>query len=412
MTQIATGVFKKVSIKRQAGQGVIAPAGAAGSAQYMRRTSSTLDLKKATYSSAEILVSQQRRDFRHGVRSVSGSIAGELSVGGYQLPFEGILRRVATVGGTTGAVANLTFASNGAGTFAGTITRAAGSFLTDGFKVGNVVAASGAGVGANTQNLLITGLTALVMTVRTLNATDIVAQGAAANQTVAVRGKQTFVPPSNQTRDYFTVEHFFSDIVASERFVDVVFTGATVTLPATGMATVEFPALGLDMQTGNAEYFTTPAQAPAGAITAAVNGAIIVNGVVIATITGLTITIAGNNAAPGGVVGSNTDPDIFPGVMDISGSISALFASTALRDLFINETEFSIIGVFTGDNTPLADVVSFILPRVKFGDAAKDDVQTGITQTLPFTALENYINGGAGLASEATTLMLQDSRFI
>jgi hypothetical protein len=412
MTLIATGVFKKLTIKRQAGQGVIAPAGAAGSAQYMRRTSSTLDLAKATYGSAEILPSQQRRDFRHGVRSVTGSISGELSVGGYQLPFEGVLRRIATAGPTTGVVANLTFASSGAGSKAGTITRAAGSFLTDGFKVGHIVTGVGAGVGANTMNFLVTGVTALVLTVRTLNGADVVAQAAAANQTVQMRGKRTYIPAAGHTRDYFTVEHWFSDIAQSERFIDTVFTGFTATLPATGMATVEFPALGLDMQTGAAEYFTNPAAPPTGPITAAVNGALIVDGAVVATLTGLTITVAGNHAAPGGVVGSNVDPDIFPGVIDVSGQVTALFTDGTLRDKFINETEAAIVGVFTGDNTALADAVSFILPRVKFGGSTKDDVQTGITQTLPFTALEKVENAGAGFPYEATTLEMQDTRFI
>jgi hypothetical protein len=412
MTLIATGVFKKVSIKRQVSQGVIAPAGAAGTAQYMRRTSSSLNLTKASYGSAEILPSQQRRDFRHGVRAVTGSISGELSAGGYQLPFEGAMRRLATVGGTTGALTNITIASSGAGTFAGTLTRAAGSFLADGFKIGEVVAATGAGAGANTQNLLITGLTATIMTVRTLNGTDIAAVAAGGAITVAVRGKKTFLPQSGHTRDYFTVEHWFSDIGSSERFVDTVFNGFTVTLPPTGMSTVEFPALGLNMTTGAAEYFTTPAQPPAGAIMAAVNGAIIVNGIVVATVTGLTITLAGNMAAPGGVVGSNIDPDIFPGVLEVSGSLSALFADATLRDLFVNETEFAIVGTFVGDNTPLADVVSFIMPRCKANGADKDDVQTGITQTIPFASLENYVAGGAGTTSEATSLEIQDSRFV
>lgn len=412
MTSIATGVFKKVSIKRQAGQGVIAPAGAAGTAQYMRRTSSTLNLGKATYGSAEILPSQQRRDFRHGVRAVTGSIAGELSSGGYQGPIEGSLRAAAVAGGTTGALINVTIASSGAGTFAGTLTRAAGSYITDGFKVGEVVAATGAGAGANTMNLLITGLTATVMTVRTLNGTDLAAVAAGGAITIAMRGKKVYIPQANQQRFYYTVEHWFSDIGSSERFVDTVFNGFTVTLPATGMATVEFPALGLNMTTGVAEYFTMPAAAPAGAIMAAVNGALVVNGVVVATVTGLTITVAANAAAPGGVVGSNTDPDIFPGVLEVSGSMSVLFSDVTLRDLFINETEFSIVGTFVGDNTPLADVVAFIMSRCKANGADKDDVQTGITQTIPFVALENYLNGGAGTVNEATSIEVQDSRFL
>lgn len=408
----ATGVFKKLSIKKQALLGTKAPAGAAGTARYMRRVTSTIDLTKATYQSNEVNPSQQVRDMRHGVRAVSGSISGELSAGGYQLPFESILRRVSTAGVTTGAVADVVIASNGAGTKSGTITRAGGTFLTTGFKVGDIVRQAGPANANTNKNLLVTAASQTVLTVRTLDGSDLIAQGAAAGVTIAVAGRKTFVPADGQTRDYYTIEHWFSDVPTSEQFTDCVFTGATVSLPATGMATVEFPVMGLDMQTGAAEYFTTPAAAPAGPIEAAVNGAIVVNGTVVADVTGLTITIAGGYAAPGGMVGTNVDPDIFPGVVAVSGQLTAMFRSTELRDLWVNEGEFGIIGVFTGDNTPAAPFTSFVMSRCKFTGNTKDDVATGITQTMPFTALEQVTNGGAGMVNEATTISIQDSAFV
>lgn len=408
----ATGVFKKLAIKRQAAVGVKAPAGAAGSARYMRRVTSTLDLVKATYSSSEILASQQRRDMRHGVRSVPGSISGELSVGGYQLMMESVLRRVSTAGVTAGAAVDLVVASNGAGTKAGTLTRAGATFITTGFKVGDVVRlADDPQAANNNKNLLITALTQTQMTVRTLDGSDLVAHAAGAG-TISVAGRKTFTPEDGHLRHYYTVEHFYADVPTSEQYKDVVFTGMTVGLPATGMATVEFPLMGLDMDTSAAQYFDAPAAAPSGAIEAAVNGVIVVNGVVVADVTGLTITVAGNHAAPGGIVGSNVDPDIFPGILEVSGQLTALFRDTTHRDLFVNETEFGIIGVFTGDNTPAAGFTAFNMSRCKYGGNTKDDVATGITQTMPFTALENVNGGGAGTVNERTTLSVQDSAWV
>lgn len=409
---IATGVFKKLSLKKQAALGTIAAAGAGGSARYMRRVTSTLDLAKAGYQSAEINTSQQVRDFRHGVRSVAGSISGELSVGGYQLPIESVLRKTAVIGGTTGVVANITIASSGAGTFAGTLTRAAGDYIAEGFKVGDVVRQTGGSQAANNaHNFLITALTALVMTVRTLDSTDLVAQGAAAGVTIAVAGKKTWVPAAGQTRDYYTIEHWYSDIGESERFVDCVFTGFNIGLPATGMATIEFPVMGLNMQTGAAEYFTTPAAAPVGPILAAANGALVVNGTVVADVTAMNIAVAGGQSSPGGVVGSNVDPDIFPGVLTATGSLTVLFRSVALRDLFLNETEFGVYAAFTGDNSAGAGFTAIAMPRVKATGNTKDDGQAGLSQTIPFQALENFA-GGAGVNSEATTISVQDSAFV
>lgn len=407
---IATGVFKKLSLKRQTALNTKAPSGGAGTAQYMRRVTSTLDLSKATYTSAEILASQQRRDFRHGVRSVGGSISGELSVGGYQKPFESIMRQVVQVAATTGALITVTAASTG--NDIGTFTRSAGSFITDGFKIGDVVRWTGwatTGVPNNAHNMMITALSATVMTVITLDGVDIGAKAAGDSVTCTLAGKKTWVPASGHTRDYYTIEHFFADIAQSEQFSDCVFTGATITLPPTGMATVEFPVMGLDMQTGTAEYFTTPAAAPTGGILAAVNGVLLVAGVPVATITGLTITLNGNYSKPGGVVGANVDPDVFPGVFEASGQITVLFQNATYRDMFVNETEAAIAVALTDSNVAAAGFTSFVMSRVKFGGATKDDGQAGLTLTMPFTALENVSGSTVDLP---TTISIQDSAFV
>jgi hypothetical protein len=368
-------------------------------------------LAKAGFRSNELLPSQQVRDFRHGVRSVTGSVSGELSVGAYQPFFEQVLRRAATAGATTGAIADITVASEGADTKSGTFTRVAGDFLDDGFKIGAVVRQAGPANANSNKNLLITGLTSLIMTVRTLDGSDLIAQAPVAGVTLAEAGKKTYIPESGQQRYYNTVEHFFSDISESEVFRDVIFTGANISLPGSGMATVEFPAMGLGMDTGTEEYFDAPSPATTGNNHAAVNGAIIVNGVVVADVTGLTINIGGNYSAPGGVIGSNEDPDIFPGILEATGQMTVFFRSGTLRDLFLNEETFGIAAVLTGDNTANAGFTAFVMPRVKLTGATKDDVATGITQTLPFQALENYA-GGDGTTGDATTISIQDSAFV
>ena len=93
MAQIATGIFKQLIAKKQTALNVKATAAAA---QLYRRVTSTLDLKKATYTSNEIRPSQMRSDFRHGVRGIAGSINGELSVGTYQSFIESALRALAS----------------------------------------------------------------------------------------------------------------------------------------------------------------------------------------------------------------------------------------------------------------------------------------------------------------------------
>ena len=408
---IATGIYKKLSIKKQAGQGTIAAPGAAGTAKYQRRVTSTIDLTKASYQSNEINTSQQVQDMRHGVRAVAGTISGELSVGGYQGPMESVLRQAVQAAATTGAILTVAAVSTGGG--AGTFTRSAGSFITDGFNVGDIVLWSGwatTGVPNNAHNMIITGLTATIMTVQTLDRVLIGAKAAGDSVTCTLAGKKTWVPQTGHTRDYYTIEHFHADISQSEVFQDCAFTGMNISLPPTGMATIEFPVMGLTAQYGVVEYFTAPATAPTGGILAAVNGILISDGAVMALVTGLTLTVAGGHTAPGGVVGSNIDPDLFPGKVGVTGQATFLFQDGTMRDKFVNEVESTLVVALTANNTPNAPFTAFNLPRIKYSGATKDDGEKALTQTMPFTALEN-VNGGPTVNTLRTTMAVQDSTF-
>ena len=324
MTGIATGVFKTVTVKRQSALGTV------------RRTKSTLDLAKATYKSNEILVSQQRRDFRHGVRSITGTISGELSVGGYQPFMESICRQVVQAV-TTGTSVSHTIALVSGPPAYWTITRATG-WISEGFKIGDAITSATAGFNAANKNtnLLIIGLTATVANVIPLNGVALVAEGPIASSVFATAGKKTYIPTSSQTRDYYTIEHWFGDISQSELFTDCVITDMAVKMPASGMATVDFTCLGLNITTAASEYFTSPTAAATGGILASVNGVITVNGVAVGNVTSLDFTVKGNYSAPGGVVGANVDPDIFPGSIDVTGNMTILFKDASMRDLFVN----------------------------------------------------------------------------
>jgi hypothetical protein len=416
MAGIATGVFKKLFLKRQVSLGAIAAAGAAGSARSMRRVTSTLDLTKATFQSAEIIESQQRRDMRHGVKATGGSLTGELSVGTYQQIFESVLRQGVQAGGQAGPLNNVVTAATGERT--GTLTRGAGSWLADGFKIGDVVNVNGYTAPGDVNNnrlVMVVGLTAQIMTVLTLNASAVVAKAAGDPLTVTMVGKKTYIPATGHTRDYYTVEHWFGDIGESEVFRDTVFTGFTVGLPPTGMATVEFPMMGLNMITAQAQYFLNPAPPSTGANLASVNGALIINGQLAGLVTGMTIVANGNYAYPSGdgIVGSNERPDILPGPLDVTGQMTVLFTSGYFRDLFINETEASAAMVMTADNSANPQFAAFVMSRIKYTGASKDDTNTGLTLTMPYTALENVSAlAGAAQPNLQTTISIQDSAFV
>jgi hypothetical protein len=399
---IATGVNKQLRYKKEVTWGTLP---GVGSAQLLRRVTSNLSLKKDTYQSNEIRSDFQVADFRHGVRKVEGAIAGELSPGTYADFYAAALRKLfAATAAITGA--SITIAGSGP-TY--TVTRAAGSFLTDGVKIGDVIRLSvGSFNAANiAKNLVVVGLTATVATVVPLNGVALVAEGPIATSTVTVIGKKTFTPTTGHTDDSFSIEHWHNDVAQSEVFSGCKVSKFQTNLPPTGMATATFDFMGKDVTAATAQYYTSPTAATTSGVLAAVNGIIYAGGNQIALLTGLQLNYDGAMTADP-VVGSNTYPDIFEGRVVINGQMTAFFQDATLRDYFLNETEVSIFCAFATGNAAAADFIGFNLPRVKCGGSDKDDGEKGIVQTIPFTALFNSL-GGAGTATDQSTLIVQDS---
>jgi hypothetical protein len=310
--------------------------------------------------------------------------------------------------------ASLTAATGVSVTIAGTapnwtVTRAAGSYLTDGFKIGHVIRLSVGTLNAANinKNLLITGLTATVANVITLNGSAMVAEGPITGTTITMIGKQTFMPTSGHVQESYSIEHWFSDVPASEVFSGCKINGFTANLSPTGIATIDFDVMGQDITTSASQYFTSPTAATTTGSMAAVNGVVRMNGATVGILTGLTIKAdTGFTGDP--VVGSNVVPALYPGILNVTGQATAFFDATTLRDVFLNETQIEIIAVFTADNTATSDFVTFVMPRVKLGSHSKSDGDKAISVTMDFQAFLNTA-GGAGTATEQTTLLIQDS---
>lgn len=400
---IASGVFKQLAYKAETTWGTVPTA---SGSQALRRTTSSLDLTKETYQSNEIRPDLQIADFRHGVRSVTGRISGDLSAGTHKDFMSAILKRDYT---TVTAIAGASITVAGSGpTY--TVTRAAGSYLTDGVKIGDVIRLTAGSFNAANinKNLMVVTLTATVATVIVLNGSTLTAEGPIASATVSVVGKKTFVPTSGHTDRSFSIEHWFPDVALSEVFTGCKPTACAISLPPTGIATVDWDVMGEDIVTSTSQYFTSPTAATTTGSLAAVNGIVRVGSTTVATITGLTLNIAANFTGDA-VVGSNVKPLMSPGRVVVTGQATCYFEDQVFRDIFLNETETSILAAFTADNSAAADFVSFTIPRIKFGGAAKDDGEKGIVQTIPFQALLNSA-GGTGTSTERTTLSVQDSQ--
>lgn len=398
---IAQGVAKKVAYRKETTWGTLP--GATG-AKYIRRVTASFNLNKETYESNEIRTDYQVADMRHGVRSAEGSLNGELSPGSYADFMAAVLARDFTAGASATGL-SVTIAASGSFY---TLTRAAGSWLTDGFYVGNVVRLTGAGLNAANvgNNVLIASMTALVLTVVVLSGTSLVAEGPIASVTATVTGKQTYAPLTGHTRDSFTFEEFYSDIAQSEVYTGMRAGSMAVQLPATGLVTCDFSFQGKNLEsTGTSQYFTSPTAAGTSGIFASVSGAMVVDGVPVALITSMDFTVdRGLEAA--NVVGSNFAADIFTGRIRVTGNMSTYFQDATFRDYFNNESKISLVVALSTGVDKTADVVAFTFPSVKVGSAGKNDTEMGIVQDHSFTAL---LNSDTATGKVATTMLVQDT---
>lgn len=398
---ISKGTAKQVGYKRESQWGTLA---GNTSGKLLRRVTASFNLVKDAYESGEIRTDRQIADYRHGVRSAEGSLNGELSPATYA-DFMGSIVGKDFVAGPSATGLSVTIAASGS---LYTVTRAAGSWLTDGFQVGMVVRLTGAGLNAanSGKNLLIASMTATVLTVAVMNGSTMTAEGPIASVTANGTGKVTSVPASGHTDDSYTVEEWYADIAQSEAYTGMKLNSMAVQLPATGLTTVDFGFAGKDLtQKGTTQYFTSPTAQNSNGIFAAVNGVMLVAGQPVALVTSADFTVerATENAT---AVGSNSVAEIFTGRIRVTGNLSVYFQDATFRGYFDAETPVTLVLALTTDSTANSQFVTFTLPKVKLGSFTRDDGELGIVASASFQALLNDVTTG-GLP--ATTIQIQDS---
>lgn len=401
---VAQGINKVTSIKAQTGLGQ--PAAGAGG-QELRRVTSVAKETRATYENNEIVSHQQSTGVNLGTASTDWAYDGLLSPGTYSTLLAALVRKVFTAT-TAITAASITVAGSGP-TY--TITRAAGSYLTDGIKIGDVarLTAGTFAAGNLNNNLLVVGLTPLVATVITANASTLVAEGPIAAATFAVVGKKALAPLTGHTDTLFSIEEWYSDIGASEFFPDMRVGKADLGIPASGNSTIKLTAMGLGVRTpSNARVLTTPTPATNSPVLTGVRGALVLGGGQIATITGVTITLDAALTAEGPVVGSNFSPDMSRGRLKVTGQFTGLYDSTTISALYHNETLTSLVALMTADTTNNSDFVAISLSAIKLTGDAPDDGEKAVIRTYPFTAQLNAA-GGPALANDKTIISIQDS---
>ena len=397
---LAQGISRRISMGRQS---ALKTRALAAQGYILRRVSAEQNLAIDTFQSQEILQSQQVRDMRNGPGRGNISYQSQLAPSAQVLLWEGILRR----GFTPLTGVTLTTVTAAAGP-AGTFTRAAGSWLTDGFRVGMVVRQTGwttTGAANNNRNYRILTLTATVMTTSGVG-DEVVASKAAGDSVVTTMvGKVTYVPIVNQVKDYFTWEDLQPDLatVSCDVYEDCRVQALGINVPATGMAQISAQLLAREVVNQASAHFTSPGAASTFASVTGVTGLLRINSADTALVTQVALQIG---QAVGGepVVGSNRMPDIFLGNLSVQGSATVYLQDQSFVNLMKNETECELILHMESDSTLNAPFICITLPRIRISNVTRSDGQLNLMQRFSFTALENLYNG----SYESTTIMIQD----
>lgn len=370
----------------------------------LRRVTFNNQLTKAEVTSAEKRTDFQEVNVNHGTRSAPFSLVGELFGGDYAPLIGAALRRdFAAVSQIT---ASMTISS-------GVITRASGSFISDGARVGDVVRLGSMTTTGNlNRNLRITAIASdgSTATVIALDGGDPVADDAGTNAsaTMTFPGKISFVPSTGHTSKTYTFDKYDGKNAESQVTRGAKVGSVEITVQPDTPPSITINGLGIDRRnvaSGSSPVLTSPTAAGTGPAMSSGIGFVRVNGAVVAAITGLTLNLdLGVAGLP--VAFANVSPDIFYGrAIQVTGSISVAKTGNSLSDLFDDETEVSLEFYIAAPGTEPRAFFSVYLPRVKFNGDDEDDPDGPVIMTLPFRALKKT----SGTGHELTVIKIQDS---
>lgn len=396
-----------VAIKAQAAKG--APESGAGGMILWTSGGQGGQLTKQAVQSAIVRHDAQQLRGRHGSRRTAGTYNSELAIGRADPIWEALMRSSWSAADLTVDQSTMTSVT----TTASTIVAAAGNWIMQGLRVGDVIRATGLPDAANNgQNLRIVGLTATTITV----AEALVANATAETGFSIIRPGRVLLngAAGALTRSYFTVEEYEYDLDASEVFSDCRWSRGVIRMQPDGELDTEYGWTGTGKMTTNeggaAPIFTNPAD-PTNISLAATEAVIRFGGEDVLDLTSFDITldlqpVAPNTISPGGLA-----PDVFLGTFQCAINMTLLRKDLQALADFDAETQLSLHLLSQSHDPAPADFFSLAVPNFTLGSVAKSALskQGGartVTIGIPNELVGKDTRGGA---YDPTTVKIQVS---
>lgn len=275
-------------------------------------TGGGMSLEKRPIANNRIRSDLQTARPRHGARAVAGTLASDFSVGTFDPILEAAWRSTYVTALTSGS---FTFSYDSS---TGTLTRGSGSFVGEGFRVGDTITPSVAVGGNSGKPAVIIALP--TATTATIGNKDTWVSATSVTGVTVTRGRKLLMGGAPVARS-FSIEHWQAGITLSERFVGCRLASIGWTFPQEGPVGFETSWVGQDMRpVETARFFTSATNADATPIVTP-DVRIFFNGVEALNVQALSFGWD-MNITPSAAVGSLTAYQIPDGNTTVAGSIS------------------------------------------------------------------------------------------
>jgi len=190
------------------------------------------------------------------------------------------------------------------------------------------------------------------------------------------------------TQKSLRLQKAFTDIGECHEFPGCVISSWSVTVEPNAMVTGSFSVMGKTMKTTQTldGAVTKASNAPFDSFSGYIREATSdpTSSDNIAVVTGVDFSVE-NNLTPLQVVGARQAQGLAEGRANVTGNLSAYFASSELLNRFLNETETMLEFQLVDESS---NTLTFSFPRIKFtGSDISVDGEGPVTMSLPFTAL-------------------------
>lgn len=348
-----------------------------------RMTGEGLKQASETTRSEEIRPDRQTPDIIRKSIGVTGQIRGEFSHTTYDDFLESLLLSTTWTAVVTNGAGNISVQAA-----AGTITRAAGDFVAEGFLQYAWIKTSGFTAPGNNGWFKILSLTTTVLTVA--GPTTLVDEGAAARVV-----KQGGFITNGTTLNSYTMARMYTDLVTTgEQFVGCCLDKGTMTIPTNDKATVQFDVLGKSGSTVTAPTFTSDAATTTPIIESIDHVPYLMEAVAAGppgTYPSLGVVDAtwniSNNLRQRLQVGTLGPISIGKGQCDVAGQFRVYFQTSTLFNKFLNNTNTTFAFVLQDSSaTPKSYVVEFPRVRITDGERVAGGINQDVIARLDFEA--------------------------